>query len=340
MTSALWLIYLHSLFLLLNAGIDILTAHELMAKQQRFQRAQHRLWQLCQSIAEGHSYYHALKSCAPPPIIHLYLHMGEQSGQLDSLLYKLYLWLKRQLFFKQQCIQALIYPAFILMISISFLLLMIFWVLPQFISLYSQMNADIPGYVTAIVHYVTPNACIISVASMIILIVLLNLAWIKQGSARLKLEQTLYRIPILGSIFYHSDVSQHCELLALSCRSGIPLIEGLALLSQHGAQASGRRAWGQVHTALLQGSSLSEAMKQVPYFDHTITELIDIGERTGKLDEVFEQCAVYYTEMLSASMGQLKEAIQPTIMLVLGLMLGGWVIMLYYPIIQLGYHLG
>lgn len=340
MNTPLWIAYLHTLYLLFTAGIDLLTAHQLMAQQQRFRSIHVHLWHVCQCIAEGQPYHQAILPCHPPPLIHVYLQVGEQTGQLEASLQRLHRWLYRQHQFKQQCLQALMYPGFIVLMGVFFILLMILWVLPQFIALYQQMNAEIPSYIHVLVHTVTPAFCIGLVIMMCLLICSLKLTWMTRGTLRLMMERILYRLPFLGTIFYRSGLSQQCELLSMSCCCGIPLTESLALLGQHGSYASERLAWSQVHAHLLQGTSLSQAMTFIPYFENTLIELIDIGERTGKLDEVFEQSSIYYTETLSEAMGHFKEAIQPTIMLLLGLMLGGWVILLYYPIIQLGYLVG
>lgn len=340
MNPRLWIAYLHTLYLLFTAGIDLLTAHQLMAQQQRFRSIHVHLWQVCQCIAEGQPYHQAILPFHPPPLIHVYLQVGEKTGQLEASIQRLHRWLCRQHQFNQQCLQALMYPGFIMFISLFFVLLMILWVLPQFIALYQQMNAEIPSYIHMLVNTVTPAWCMGFIITMCLLIFCFKTIWMTRGKCRLQMERILYRLPSLGPIFYRGALSQQCELLSMSCCCGIPLTESLALLGQHGSYASERLAWSQVHAHLLQGSSLSHAMRFIPYFESTLIELIDIGERTGKLDEVFEQSAIYYTETLSEAMGRFKEAIQPTIMLLLGLMLGGWVILLYYPIIQLGYLVG
>jgi type II secretory pathway component PulF len=340
MVITLWIAYLHTLYMLISSGVDLLSAHQLMAKQDRFKRIQDQLWNICQSLTEGQRYYVALRYCHPPPLIAVYLQFGEVTGQLDATLLGLRDWLRRQHQFKRQCIQALTYPCMIFSISALLILGMIFWILPQLMTLYVQLNAPIPRYISQIVDTITVPHCTVFICMLGVLGMSLNMSWRAGAYLRLPLERCLFNTPLLGKIVWASRLSQNCELLTMAYRCGIPLAQALALLSQYGDYKLERQAWGSVHTQILGGRSLSEAMKLTTYFDPSFIELIDVGEKTGKLDEQFQHCAIYYTEHLLDTMSRFKEAIQPSMMLVLGLILGGWVILLYYPIVQLGYLVG
>lgn len=340
MNTRRWILYLQTLSMLIHSGIDLLTAHQLMAKQTRFLHVQSCLWQVCHALSEGQGYHRSLRALHPPPLLSIYLQFGEQTGQLEHTVLGLCHWLRRHQQFKQQCTQALIYPSVILCTSLLLIMGMIFWVLPQFIVLYHQLNAELPPYLTWIVNTITPLHCLSAVLIMSLLCIGSGIAWRSRGYLRILIEKSLFAAPMLGPIFSVSSLSQQCELLALACRSGIPLPDALAILWQYGQYAGERQAWGSIHTCILQGMSLSQAMKQTQYFDSTFIELIHIGEQAGRLDEQFEQTSIYYTETLLEAMYRFKEAIQPSMMLILGVILGGWVILLYYPIIQLGYLVG
>lgn len=338
--TTLWIAYLKSIYTLVHAGIDLLSAHRLIAQQQRFQSWQRALWDLCHALSQGRSYHQALQALQPSPLIALYLDVGERTGQLEAALFNLYTGLNQQLNFKQQCVHVLIYPCLVLSIALCLMAGLIFYILPTIAQLYTELHIATPVYMHVLLCTVTPMHCTLALLGLCSCIYALRTLWQAGGTSRIWLERILYKVPGLGRIWQDSALAQQAQLLGMSFRCGMPLTEALAFLTQEGIYHDMRSAWQAVHTGILQGVPFSATLRSTGRFEPIFIELIDIGERTGQLDEQLQQACIYYTEALSDSMQRFKALLQPCMMLILGILLGGWLILLYYPLIQVGYLVG
>lgn len=332
------LLLLSELRWLLQSGIHLLAALNLLAKQSTLKSSRAIIESYIVAIGQGQPLSVAMQHRTPSIVI-TFIQCGEASGELDKSLSYLCNWLDAMQGFYKSIRQILFYPALVFSAGILLLLFMLLFIVPQFNTLYQQFNAPLPAstqwlldVTDAAPAWFTPIS--LSLLSCFAGIVLL---WRYSTAGRYRLEYFLLKTPGLGSSLRYYQHARFCRLLNLLLAAGIPLAEALQLLLFATPSLRLQNAIRQTRQAVLQGQQLHQAIVDTHVFEMYCTDLVKIAEECGKLDTILEQLANYYDAALTSRLSRFKQLLQPSMILLLGLLLGVWVLLLYYPLLQLGY---
>ncbi len=325
---------------LLRAGVPLIQAFELLAGSASNPSMRELVQALQQDIASGTAMHAAFRK-HPEHFSALYcslLAAGEEAGILDSLLEKLADTLEANEAMKARVRSALLYPATVLTVASAVVGVIMVWVVPVFQDVFKSMGAALPLptlVVVALSAFLTEWAW----AMVLVAIVFLGLGlqvlqrhlW-----AQLALEQWQRRLPVVGAMLRASTSVRFAQTLAALLQAGIPLAEAL----QPVASACGSRLLEQASSTMVrqiqQGSSLSQAMSKSNLFPHLMLQMCAIGEETGTLEALLSKSANLLETQVNQWVNNLASMLEPAIMVILGVVVGGILVAMYLPIFKLG----
>ena len=324
----------------LNAGVPVVQALEITAEGQQLIRMQDLLESLAQEVASGNSLSEAL---ARHPRYFGGLHLslvaaGERSGRLASLLDNLATWLEGRERIRKKIASALSYPLAVLGIAAVVVVLMLAYVVPEFERMFAGYGAGLPPLTQFVVglseglrEYGLWWLAAIA-ASM------LALAWWRKRSPALLLfeHRIRLRLPMLGGLFSRAALARFMRTLATLLEAGLPAIEAL----DGAAGACGNRVYEaairEVRDDLATGQSLRRSMAYVEALPPAMVRMLGVGEEAGRLSEMCGHLAGRYEDELKASAERIGALLEPLLMAILGVLIGGLVLSMYLPIFRMG----
>lgn len=322
-----------------KAGIPLLQSIEMISKGQRNKRFQKITVEIKAVIEAGHTLTEALMQHPSlfNPLFCNVVHVGEQSGTLDILLTELAIYSEKVDGLKRQLKQALTYPLAILIVAFFVCLGLFVVVVPQFEALFHGFGAQLPLITRMVIHF---SKWIQSAwYGLILVVVLFNFIFYtlqkKSLYCRQRVEKLLLILPIIGVIQKNAAIARFTRTLAISLSSGIPLMDALQSVAGTTGLSVYSDATLRVRNELATGQALSIAMGNTQIFPHKVIQTIAIGEESGRLDELLTQIASWYEQDVDTAIAHLSHLLEPFIMVILGLLVGGLVVSMYLPIFKL-----
>jgi len=325
---------------MLGAGIALVQALELIASAGRNPRMAQTMTTLAREIAHGAPVHEALARF-PAVFDPLYRHLirvGESTGTLDTVLERLASERERREQLKGRIIKALAYPAVVMLMALVVCLVMLVYVVPQFEQTFRGMGAELPAFTQAI----------IALSRLIAAwwwalaggVVLAGFAWVRayrrSPGLRKRGDRWLLRLPLIGGLFRTLAVARFARTLATTVQAGVPLVEALTII----AGAAGNRvfaaATAQMVAEISAGGTLEAAMRGSGLFPPMAVQMVAIGEEAGALDTMLHKLAGFHEEDVGNAVDALSSLLEPAIMLVIGVLVGGLVIGMYLPVFNLG----
>jgi type IV pilus assembly protein PilC len=261
---------------------------------------------------------------------------GESAGVLDQVLKKLADALDKQREFKSKTKGAMVYPMIVMVGMVVIAVIMMVFVVPKLTLMYKDFGAELPaptrilmGISDFVVNFWLGVLIFISVA------VVLVRNWAKTEVGSLVVEQLTFKIPIWGKLRKDLIITEFARTVSVLLGAGIPILDTLQIVSE----TLGSKVYGaeirQAATVVEKGVSLAEAIQQLEIFPPILGQMISVGEETGKLDEVLDKLATFYEGESEVKIKALTTAIEPLIMVIMGLAVGFLVIAVIMPIYNL-----
>jgi type IV pilus assembly protein PilC len=331
---------LRQLATLIQAGVPLLAAMELLAKSQDQAAASQMLLQIRTDLQMGTSLAQAMQQHpeAFDTLTCTLVAAGEQSGLLDVMLERIANYHEKMQAIKGKIRSALAYPIAILGIAFTVSLLLLWLVVPAFEKSFSSFGAALPWPTqlmidgsNALREYGLLFLSLVGITGFV-----LYRQWQTNAAWQTQTDAWLLDLPILGGLFQKAALSRWSQTLASLLSAGIPLLDAL---EPAGATAGNRCFVGasrKIRLQLQQGASLSTAMRQQPVFSALPIQMVAIGEESGALDDMLRKVADIYEREVNDLVSMLSSLLEPLMMVVLGLIIGGMVIAMYLPIFQLG----
>ena len=331
---------LRQLATLINAGVPLLNAMALLAKSQDQSTASQILLQIRTDLQMGASLAQAMQQHpeAFDALTCTLVAAGEQSGLLEVMLERIASYYEKMQAIKGKIRSALAYPIAILGIAFTVSLLLLWLVVPAFEQSFSSFGAALPW----------PTQLMIDGSNMLreyglLLSVFVGIAgfalyrqWQTHPGWQTQTDVWLLRLPILGSLFQKAALARWSQTLASLISAGIPLLDALGPAGDTAGNRCFISASRKIRQQLQQGASLSAAMRQQPVFNALPIQMVAIGEESGALDDMLRKVADIYEREVNDLVSMLSSLLEPLMMVVLGLVIGGMVIAMYLPIFQLG----
>jgi type IV pilus assembly protein PilC len=267
---------------------------------------------------------------------------GEKAGILEGLLGKIATYKEKTESMKKKIKKALTYPAAVLVVAFVVTTILLVFVVPVFAALFESFGADLPAFtkmVIAMSEWMQANWWIIL---GIIIIAVKTFDYFKKRSPPFNhfLDRTMLKLPIVGVILNKSSIARFARTLSTMSAAGVPLVEALESVAGACGNIVYSEAVMRIREEVAMGQRLQAAMALVGLFPHMVQQMIAIGEESGSMDAMLAKVADFYEEEVDNLVDNLSSLMEPIIMVVLGILVGGLIVAMYLPIFKLGSAVG
>jgi len=263
---------------------------------------------------------------------------GEKGGILDTLLDRLATYKEKILAIKGRIKSAMFYPTAVIVVSIVITTVIMLYVIPAFKDIFKSFGADLPAitlYVIEMsdffVEYWWVMFGILGLA--VFLLIKLNE---KSLQFQIGVDRLMLKLPIFGPIFNKAAIARWCRTLATMFAAGVPLVESLTSVGGAAGNHVFRLATEEIQQSVSGGTSLAQSVQHSQVFPNMVVQMITIGEESGALDSMLGKIADFFEREVDDSVDALSSLMEPLIMVVLGVLIGGIVIAMYLPIFKIG----
>lgn len=261
------------------------------------------------------------------------LRTGEKTGDMVRVLEKYQVYLRQRVVLQRKVSQALAYPAFLLITLIVILLILFVFVLPRFVTLYADFGAQLPLptriliTIVDVLPYLLP---ILFIGGMALWVGWRR--WKKLPAVQRRLEAIKDRLPLFGSIYREAAAAQIARALSALLAGGTPLVEAMRITAQSLNSPGLSERLLQATREVSEGKGLAAALRGKSLLPDTAVRLVEVGEASGGLDRMLDEAAQFHEEALSHRLTRLMTLIEPILMLLMGVLVGGIIVVMYLPI--------
>jgi type IV pilus assembly protein PilC len=261
---------------------------------------------------------------------------GEAGGILDVILQRLAIFIEKQAKLKAQVRSAMIYPISVLSIAIVVVMIILWKVIPTFTSLFEGLGATLP-LATRVVIWMSQRVVIGMPFFIVggITAAYLFRRYYQTIDGRMRVDRILLRMPLIGKIFRKVAVARFCRTLATLLSSGVPILDGLDITARTAGNAVIESAIAQVRLHIERGETIAQPLRATGVFPTMVVQMIGAGESTGALDTMLGKIADFYEEEVDVAVAGLLTVLEPALICVLGVIVGGIVISMYLPLFEL-----
>ncbi len=323
---------------LVHAGLPILHALELLIKRQPDAYLRSLLENVHDRVKSGEPLSEAFAAQGVfPKIYTTTLMAGEKSGNIEEVLGRYIAFQRLALTFKKKLAVSLIYPALLITVAVCMVVFLVTYVVPQFAKLFENFNAQLPA-ITLFMLAVGTHARKYAPVGLAVLVIVALILWRWQATDKgaESIDRALLRMPLLGQIWLKYQVANFARMLSTLLSGGMPLVPSLETA---GASMGSRRILNGVAEATVrvrEGRSLAKSLEEMKIFPELAVEMIEVGESTGALPAMLNSTAEFYEEDVQTALGAALALIEPIILIVMAVFVGGVLMSLYLPIFTLG----
>ncbi len=332
-------IFTRQFSVMIDAGLPLVQCLEILAGQQDNKTFQKILNNVRASVEGGATLSTSMKQHEKvfDPLYYNMVEAGETGGILDTILQRLSLYIEKNVKLKRAVKSAMIYPVAVLSIAAGVIILLLWKVVPIFTTLFNGLGADLPlptRVVIAMSNFVG------SIYGFLILVFLVGTGvaikfWQKTPLGRMTIDKMLLKAPVVGIVLRKIAVARFTRTLGTLISSGVPILEGLDITARTSGNAVIERAISMTRKAVEAGRSLVEPLKETDVFPGMVTQMIGVGEQTGAMDAMLSKIADFYEDEVDAAVKDMLTAIEPIMIVFLGVVVGGVVISMYLPLFSL-----
>ncbi|MFB6348453.1 type II secretion system F family protein [Moraxella sp. ZJ142] len=333
------LLTLRTLSTLVGSGIVLSTALGIAAKTTNHAKLATKIHQIKTDIEQGNSFGHAIAKHAEFDTLTVALiNAGEQSGKLDTMLDRAARHAAHQAQLKAQLTRALRYPLLVAVVAVVVTAVLLLMVVPSFAATFENMGSKLPTitqWVLGLSNWLAAYFWTLLIAFGIGVAIL---AYLYKTSAAIRLwwASKSLSLPVFGQLITAVSSARFASTLATTLQAGVPLTKSIDLAGQAANQPIFIKASQAIALDVAAGISLADAMKNAQIFPAVSTQMVSIGEASGKLSEMLEQVAAYHNKQAAERTDALVAMIEPAIILTMGVLIGGLVLAMYLPIFNMG----
>jgi len=324
---------------MIDAGLPIVQSLDILSQQTENKLFRNTIKTIKQDVEGGSTLAEALKK-HPKVFDDLYVNMvaaGEAGGVLNTILNRIAHFIEKASKLKRKVKGAMIYPCTIVVVAAAVVTILLLYVIPVFGELYggagkalplpTQMTINVSNWFRAYFLYI--------VALVVAIIVAIRLYY-KTDNGRLVIDGFLLRLPVIGDLVRKVAIARFTQNMAILLSSGVPILDGLAITAKTAGNKVVEQAVMKCRISISQGKTIAEPLAESKIFPPMVCQMVAIGENTGSLDSLLKKVAEFYEDEVDSAVANLTALMEPIIMVVLGVIIGGLVISMYLPIFQLG----
>lgn len=333
-------IFSRQLATMMSAGVPLVQSLEIVGRGHENPSMGELILGIKTNIESGRS---LAESLAQYPLYFddLFVHLvdaGERSGTLETLLDKIAIYKEKTEKIKKKVKKALVYPAAVVVVAFIVTGILLYFVVPQFEALFQGFGADLPAFTKMVVglsEFVQEYWWLVLLS---IIGTVAGFIFVKKRSLKFRrfLDRVMLKFPVVGDILYKSAVARFARTLSTMFAAGVPLVEALESVAKASGNIVFEDAIFIMKDQVASGQQLQLTMQQAGIFPSMATQMVAIGEESGSLDAMCAKVADFYEEEVDNMVDSLTSLIEPLIMSVLGVLVGGLVIAMYLPIFKLG----
>lgn len=263
---------------------------------------------------------------------------GEQSGALETLLDRIAIYKEKTEALKAKIKKALTYPIAVLVVALVVTIILLVKVVPQFAETFSSFGADLPAFTLFVLHLsdAAQEYWITIIASIAGGVFALRTLHQRSDGFKRFTDQLMLKLPVVGNIVYHSVLARYARTLSTTFAAGVPLIDALQSASGAAGNLIYEKGILRIRDDVSTGIQLNTSMRSSNLFPGMMLQMTAIGEESGALDSMLDKAATYHEEQVDNMVDNLTSLLEPLIMSVLGVLVGGLLIAMYLPIFQIG----
>lgn len=333
-------VFSRQLATMIESGIPLVQAFDIVAKGQSNKRLKELIEGIKHDVETGLTLSQSLVK-HPKYFNDLFCNLvdaGEKSGSLDIMLNKIATYKEKIESIKKKIKKALTYPMAVIVVAIIVTAGLLIFVVPQFESLFKGFGADLPAMTKAVVSmsrffqsywYFIFGALGLGIYALI---------YVKQHSPQFAqtLDRLVLKIPIIGPIIEKAAIARFARTLSITFAAGLPLVDALKSVAGATGNIIFAKATETIKDEVSTGQQMNQAMENTKLFPNMVVQMVAIGEESGALEKMLSKVADFYEEEVDTAVDSLSSLLEPLIMCILGVLVGGLVVAMYLPIFKLG----
>jgi type IV pilus assembly protein PilC len=327
-----------------NAGIPIVQSLDILANQIENKTFGRIIAQIKGDVETGATLSNALNR-HPKVFDDLYVNLvaaGETGGVLDEVLTRLAGYIEKTMKLKKKVKGAMIYPAIVISVAVLVIAIIMVWVIPIFATIFAEMGAQLPLPTQSVIWL---SNFLGGIGGLFILIGIVSTAigikqYRKTDGGKKKTDNLLLKMPVIGDLLRKVAVARFTRTLGTLQSSGVPLLEGLEICAKSSGNKIIEEEVLNARKEVSAGKTLAEPLSKSEVFPPMVTQMINVGESTGALDQMLIKIADFYDDEVDNAVANLTTMLEPMLMIFLGITIGYIVIALYLPIFQMGAVIG
>ncbi|HJU98919.1 MAG TPA: type II secretion system F family protein [Burkholderiaceae bacterium] len=333
-------LFTRQLATMMKAGVPLLQSFDIVGKGHANPSVSKLVLDLRADIETGTSLNQAFRKFPLyfDPLFCNLVGAGEQAGILEDLLTRLAIYKEKTLAMKAKIKSALMYPVSILAVAFIVTAVIMIWVVPAFKDVFKSFGADLPA----------PTLAVMAISEFFVkwwyvifgglfgALYFFFRAWQRSAKVQRFMDVTLLKLPIFGEVIRKATIARWTRTLSTMFAAGVPLVESLDSVGGAAGNAVYLDATRRIQSEVSTGVSLTVAMQNADVFPNMVTQMVAIGEESGSLDAMLGKVADFYEEEVDDAVASLSSLMEPMIMVILGVLIGGLVVAMYLPIFKLG----
>jgi len=331
-------IFTRQFSVMIDAGLPLVQCIEILANQQEHKNFQKILLQVRQDVEAGSTLADAMRR-HPKAFNNLYVNMiaaGEAGGILDTILQRLSVYIEKAVKLASQVKSALIYPVAVIVIACIVVAVILLKVIPTFAALFTSLGAELPFPTRVVI--MASNFLARYFIFFVIAIIAAMFGFQRYYATyrgRRVVDGLVLKIPVLGMIMRKIAVARFCRTLATLTSSGVPILESLDITARTSGNAIVEDAILEVRKSVEGGKTIIEPLRDSGIFPNMVVQMIGVGEQTGALDQMLNKIGDFYEDEVDAAVAGLVKLLEPVMIFILGIIIGGIVIAMYLPMFTL-----
>jgi type IV pilus assembly protein PilC len=328
---------------MIDAGLTIVQCLDILAQQSDSKLLCKTVTTVKTDVEGGSTFADALRK-HPKIFDDLYVNMveaGEAGGILNTILNRVALFIEKANRLKKKVKGALIYPCAIVGVAVIVVAVLMIFVIPVFAELYGSMGQALPLPTQICIDISNWFVAYWYVLVAAVVGVFMSISfYYKTPQGHMTIDRLLLRMPIIGDLLRKVAVARFSQNLSLLLSSGVPILDGLAICAKTAGNKVVEKAIMESRISISQGKTVAEPLRDSKIFPPLVCQMVAVGESTGGLDTMLKKVAELYEEEVDDAVNNLTAMMEPMIMVVLGVVLGGLVVAMYLPIFQMGSLVG
>jgi len=323
---------------MIDSGVPLVQSLQILAETQENKKFAAAIKGVTNDVESGNSLAQSMKSY-PKIFDALYTNMvsaGEAGGILDTIFQRLAVYIEKAVKLKRAVQSAMVYPIAVIVIASGVITLILWKVVPAFTELFESMNVDLPLPTRVVIgasKFVGSYGILMAIGVGILIFGFK--AYYGTPKGRYTVDKTLLRLPIFGPLLRKIAVARFTRTMATLIASGVPILDCLEITAATSGNAIVEEAILSVKKAIEEGRTIVDPLKASGVFPNMVVSMIGVGEQAGALEAMLTKIADFYEEEVDAAVADLMTAMEPAMIVVLGVIVGGIVISMYLPIFTL-----